>query len=383
MSFFKNMDEPGTNDISKHPGYASLPDDVRKEVNNRYESVYNNSVGRMGVRIAQGIAYETAKQMCEAFVAEKHMGFKAVQNSIEDKEGYSKERAGAIAASIGRKKYGAKAMKSAAKNHHPLGEGEAQEFQDANDAQVGMSEGDDYGVTQQAHVPQAHPQDLGGDADLISRVSAVMYNPANAFSNSQGDPEDKGPKSIQKMNHRSKGMNDTASQNEAEDEHDEHEFKTTPECGSDCYKNMQHSVMCPHSNYPDSHNDMAEQLDASIIAAAAGYIKHRAEVSGIMESVEDDSKKKELTEGKNHTFKDIERGDSVKYHTPQGQVGSGTAHHHGGTAGDHWVLSNSSKSGGSGQIVSAKNFHSLKKGKKAPMSGALSALVYGPGGKKS
>lgn len=42
--------------------------------------------------------------------------FKKLQGKIERKEGYSKERAGAIAASIGRKKYGAAGMakKSAA-----------------------------------------------------------------------------------------------------------------------------------------------------------------------------------------------------------------------------------------------------------------------------
>lgn len=36
--------------------------------------------------------------------------FKAVQQSIESKEGYSPDRAAAIAAAIGRKKYGKKGM---------------------------------------------------------------------------------------------------------------------------------------------------------------------------------------------------------------------------------------------------------------------------------
>ena len=281
MSFFRNMNDVETNDISKLPAYAQLPDETRKEVNNRYESVYNNNQ-RLGVRIAQGIAYETAKQMCEAFVAEKHIGFKKLAGEIEG-EGKSKASADAIAASIGRKKYGAKAMKSAAKNHHALGEGEvdeadiefedpqgdyaknpkgatyeseiqfedpqgdyarnpegatyenAQSFQDANDAMVGMTEMDcahchgagcakchmnevdDFGVTQQAHLNIPYPQTPGGDSDVIAHAVDIMYNPANAMLDVQGDHQDSGPKAIQKANHRMKGMNDTASQNEDEE----------------------------------------------------------------------------------------------------------------------------------------------------------------------
>jgi hypothetical protein len=68
MNFFKNMDQPQSNDISQHPGYAALPEAARKEVNDTYESVYNNNQ-RMGVRIAQGMAFEAAKQMCEGFIS--------------------------------------------------------------------------------------------------------------------------------------------------------------------------------------------------------------------------------------------------------------------------------------------------------------------------
>jgi len=48
-----------------------------------------------------------------------YMGFNKVQGSIE-KEGYSKNAAGAIAASIGRKKYGGKAMAKAARTRSSL-----------------------------------------------------------------------------------------------------------------------------------------------------------------------------------------------------------------------------------------------------------------------
>ena len=121
---------------------------------------------------------------------------------------------------------------------------------------------------------------------------------------------------------------------------------------------------------------MKEEIDP-IIAAAAGYITQRQNVAGIMESYEYESM---LSEGKGHTFDDIEHGDTVHYTTPQKQKQSGTAHIR-GDGGSHWVLRNSSKSGGMGSIVTPDNFHSVtKRGKKMP-SGA-GALIYGPGGKK-
>lgn len=39
-----------------------------------------------------------------------HLGFKKLEKKIEKKEGYGAKRAKAIAAAVGRKKYGAKAM---------------------------------------------------------------------------------------------------------------------------------------------------------------------------------------------------------------------------------------------------------------------------------
>jgi hypothetical protein len=501
MSFFRNMNDVETNDIAKYPAYASLPEDVRKEVNDIYESVYNNNQQRMGIRIAQGIAFETAKQLVEVFVAEKHIGFKKLVGKLEA-GGKSAAYAGAIAHKVGVEKYGAKAMKSAAKNHHSLGEdeessspdmmgetdiefkdpeadyaknpkgatyegeilnkmkgvvnkvankvvpkrrraqaqikrvmgegeigfnnpqadyannpegatyeGEAANFQDANDAMVGMTEdekakntcttkncpcsycptcggssgnmpkscngsmcmcptskneADDFGVTQQAHIPTAYPQTPGGDADVISHASAIMYNPANAFSNMQADPEDKGPKAIQKANNRMKGMNDTASQNEevdpiiaaaagyikhraevaglmesvdpkkkvsaiVEDVSDDKaalmrssrsqglavgKFKPTKDCVSSCHDNEKHSPMCQHYSGPDSHNDMAEE---------------------------------EIVEA----FNEIGHGDTVHIKTPQGQTQRGKAvmrSSHGG-----WVLNMGGKHGTPG-LVDEKNY---------------------------
>ena len=112
MSIFKNMDQPESNDISKHPGYAALPEAEQVKVNDRYNSVYNANQ-RMGIKISQGMAFEAAKQMCESLVSEKHIGFKKLAGEIEG-EGKSKESADAIAASIGRKKYGKKGMQKKA-----------------------------------------------------------------------------------------------------------------------------------------------------------------------------------------------------------------------------------------------------------------------------
>jgi hypothetical protein len=377
MNFFKNMNEPENFDISKYPAYASLPDDARKEVNECYENVYLNNQ-RMGVRIAQGIAYETAKQMID----EKHIGFAKLKGELAHRKGVSNP--GALAAYIGDKKYGKKAMQKGAKNHHALGEdeessspdsmyetdiefkdpqgdyaknpkgatyegeikfddpqgdysknpkgatyeGQAQNFQDANDAMVGMTEcehcngsgckhcmneADDFGVTQQAHIPVAYPQSPGGDADVITHAAAIMYNPANAFMNKQGDNQDSGPKAIQKMNHRMKGMNDTASQN--------------------------------------------EQIDP-VIAAAAGYIKHRQEVAGIMESFEVES---ETEGGLLESFDQIGHGDHVTIKSPQGQHQKGKVvmkSSHGG-----WVLNMGGAHGTPG-LVDSKNYVSHKKAKK-------------------
>lgn len=53
-----------------------------------------------------------------------HIGFKKLEKKIE-KSGKSVESAGAIAASIGRKKYGATAMKKAAATGKPLKQSQA------------------------------------------------------------------------------------------------------------------------------------------------------------------------------------------------------------------------------------------------------------------
>lgn len=81
----------------------------------------------------------------------------------------------------------------------------------------------------------------------------------------------------------------------------------------------------------------------------------------------------QLSEAKQHTFHDIEHGDIVKYKTPQKQIASGTAHIHGGEAGNHWVLRTAT---GLTPVVNPKNFHSVSKRNK-PLSSSKHFLVYG------
>jgi hypothetical protein len=173
MSFFKNMDQPESNDISQLPAYAALPEEKRREVNDRYSSVYNNNQ-RMGVRIAQGMAFEAAKQMCESYIEEKHIGFKKLQGQLE-KQGHSKESAGAIAASIGRKKYGAKAMAS----HKPLGESEDEH----SCPSCGSSE----------HL-SFHPYDFGHDRETGYSDSGERFKCHGPNCGAEGDAEDTAPK---------------------------------------------------------------------------------------------------------------------------------------------------------------------------------------------
>jgi hypothetical protein len=70
MALFRNMQEPESTDITQYPGYVKLSGDQQKKVAETYTNVYNNNQGRLGYRVAQGIAFETAKKMCESFVAE-------------------------------------------------------------------------------------------------------------------------------------------------------------------------------------------------------------------------------------------------------------------------------------------------------------------------
>ena len=70
MQFFRNMQEPESTDITQYSGYTKLSGDQQKKVAETYTNVYNNNQGKLGFKVAQGIAYETAKKMCESYVEE-------------------------------------------------------------------------------------------------------------------------------------------------------------------------------------------------------------------------------------------------------------------------------------------------------------------------
>ena len=70
MQLFRDMSEPDSTDITQYPGYNKLSGDEQKKVAETYTNVYNNNQGKLGYRVAQGIAFETAKKMCESFVVE-------------------------------------------------------------------------------------------------------------------------------------------------------------------------------------------------------------------------------------------------------------------------------------------------------------------------
>jgi hypothetical protein len=87
MHLFRNMQEPESTDITQYPGYIKLSGDEQKKVAETYTNVYNNNQGKLGFKVAQGIAFETAKKMCESFVVEKDYIGNAASNKKYQSEG--------------------------------------------------------------------------------------------------------------------------------------------------------------------------------------------------------------------------------------------------------------------------------------------------------
>jgi len=81
------MQEPESTDITQYPGYIKLSGDEQKKVAETYTNVYNNNQGKLGFKVAQGIAFETAKKMCESFVVEKDYIGNAASNKKYQSEG--------------------------------------------------------------------------------------------------------------------------------------------------------------------------------------------------------------------------------------------------------------------------------------------------------
>lgn len=74
-----------------------------------YEQVYKDSTKNVQMT-AEDFKNGEVKKSSDQELEKAHIGFKKLQDEIEDKEGYSKERSAKIAAAVGRKKYGKKQM---------------------------------------------------------------------------------------------------------------------------------------------------------------------------------------------------------------------------------------------------------------------------------
>jgi hypothetical protein len=69
MQIFRTMEQPDSGDLRALPGYADLSDEARQVVAEQYKTVYAGCQ-RLGVRVAQGMAYEAAKRMCSDLLKE-------------------------------------------------------------------------------------------------------------------------------------------------------------------------------------------------------------------------------------------------------------------------------------------------------------------------
>ena len=165
MQIFRTMQEAESTDITRHPSYAQLSNEQRKEVNEVYRTAFLNNQGRVGYKIAEGIAYATAKELTE-----KYVGFKALAAKVGP----------GAAAAIGDKKYGKKAMEHAAKTgtslkgHKKLGESEDHGCPDCGSSNI-------------SH----HSFDYGHDSDTGYHDAGGRYRCADCGS--EGDADDVKP----------------------------------------------------------------------------------------------------------------------------------------------------------------------------------------------
>jgi hypothetical protein len=257
MQYFRNMQELENTDITRHPAYNNLSDEQRKKVAETYTNTFNNNQGRLGIKIAQGIAFETAKRMCESFDAAP--GTIADETGVDtsiSKPGPTYEWQTAKQQEMTRHlKYkdtkdgtmpsdeevkAADARRKAARLKE-----NAAEFQANNDAMVGMND-DLVGITEDGVLPSADPEE-GGAAHLLDLnhnakcMNCGVVHPADVLCYNGREHSEAGTGTgaaeILKQNHASKGM------------------KT-------------------------------EESDP-LISGAAAFLTHRAKINGIMESVEE------------------------------------------------------------------------------------------------
>lgn len=261
MQLFRDMSEPDSTDITQYPGYNKLSGDEQKKVAETYTNVYNNNQGKLGYRVAQGIAFETAKKMCESFVVEG--SFDAAPGTIADEAGdgvvdnkiskpgptYEGQKRDPISGmptydlektAMMKKIIGSPVPKPSKKK--TVKEGDAEDFQDRNDALVGMTESED------AVIPADNPEEDGA-AKMLRLNHDAMCMSCNAIH----------PLDVMCFNGR---------------EHSEK--NSSKEVGAGAILKQNHSEK--------GMTGMGEETD-QLISAAASYLTNRAKVTGLMESV--------------------------------------------------------------------------------------------------
>jgi hypothetical protein len=307
MHYFRNMQELENTDITRHPAFNNLSDENRRKVAETYTNVFNNNQGRMGIKIAQGIAFETAKRMCEGFDASP--GTIADEgNAIVDTKvsspGYHRESEKPQVDTPYKNSWADQESRRDKTGVHPLApkdnsvtykmkkesqEGDqASNFQERNDALVGMTEGQKKKKSEQPVGSKSTKPFLKGKA---TPKDMLNMGEAEEAAISAVDPEEDGAAKLLRLNHDAKCMNCGAV----------HPFDVV------CFNGRSHSEAGAAGAsstggagdiLKQNHTEKGMKVEYTDpeISAAARYLTNRAKVSGLMESVEDakDIQKKNL-----------------------------------------------------------------------------------------
>ena len=284
MHLFRNMQEPESTDITTYPGYTKLSSDQQKKVAETYSNVFNNSQGRVGIKIAQGIAFETAKKMCESFDAAPGTIADAVVKGPDGMPAPPKNvRVGAD---------GMPAPRVAPQQARLLKkEGEAEEFQQANDGLVGMTE--DELAEKKDPISGMPTYDLEKTAMMKKIIGSPVPKPTKKKKTVKEDeegvvsganPEEDGAAKLLRLNHDKMCMGcgaihplDVVCFNGGQhSEGNKEDFRTHGFGGAGDILKQNHA-----------QKGMKVEDADPMISAAASYLTNRAKVSGLMESLEE------------------------------------------------------------------------------------------------
>jgi hypothetical protein len=298
MQIFRNMDQPEDQNIQNHPAYSGLSSEKRSAVDETYRNTFLSNQGRVGIKIAQGIAYATAKQMCESFMVEAKQWTNPTVDTVKAH------------------KYGSPVSMNAAGEgngtvrsylHKPSGH-EVKVKKDGSWMSHHYQGGTSRTVSGKNHEDldkylKSRPTNRLGESELDEGQSedfqSTNDNLVGMTENDNINPEDDGAKGIQKKNW----------------------DKFCPECGKD------HELDKPCPNIPDDHDKDSKDSDGSgdilkknhaekgfpdgkkvnesdsLISAAAGYITQRADAgyAKLTEGAEEHEKLKDHTKNPFHS----------------------------------------------------------------------------------